>query len=86
MDEGRGSLCTAKKAKKKKIRKEKAEKPAEQGTSGDAEATPSAGKKSKLAKNLKAYVLFVGNIPYQVTKEDIEKHFLRTGTLFQFCL
>lgn len=81
-DEAIGTLRTAK-AKKKKIRKDKAAKPDEQGMSGDAQTTPSDSKKSKLAKNLKAYVLFVGNIPYHVTKEDIEKHFLRTGMLFR---
>lgn len=37
------------------------------------------GKQSKLAKNRKAYVIFVGNLPYHASKEDIEKHFIRTG-------
>lgn len=77
-DEAIGALRTAK-AKKRKIRKEKTEKPDSQDAPGDSQETSSASKKSKLAKNVKAYVLFVGNIPYQVTKEDIEKHFLRTG-------
>lgn len=50
------------------------------------------GKQSKLAKNRKAYVIFVGNLPYHTSKEDIEKHFIRTGIdisplaiLFTFC-
>lgn len=79
-DAAAGTLCTAK-VKKTRIRKHKAEKPDVEGMSGDAQETPSASKKSKLAKNLKAYVLFVGNIPYNVMKEDIEKHFVRTGRL-----
>lgn len=50
------------------------------------------GKQSKLAKNRKAYVIFVGNLPYHASKEDVEKHFIRTGIdfcpledLFKFC-
>lgn len=30
----------------------------------------------------KAYVVFVGNLPYAVTKEQLEEHFRKTGKVF----
>ena len=31
----------------------------------------------------KAYVVFVGNLPFEVTKEQLEEHFRKTGKLYR---
>ena len=36
-------------------------------------------KKNSKAPKKKQYVLFVGNLPYSVTKEDVVQHFNSTG-------
>ena len=58
---------------------------------GGAASQPAEVQSEKMVRKRKKkyYVLFVGNLPYDVTKEDLQEHFKRTGTMkpvLAFCV
>ena len=95
-DAGDGSITIApsslKKKKNKKVKPAQsndlpagAEEATEDGEANNAAAKPNKRKKQKF----KGYCLFVGNLSYETTKEDLLKHFsvsfiIRKVTIFHF--
>lgn len=53
-------------------------------TEPQSEESPTTPSPSKLLPQ--KYVLFVGNLPYSVTKEQLEEHFRKTGGCDRKCL
>ena len=48
-------------------------------TTGDAEANEESGKRKK--QKFQGYTLFIGNLSYDTTKEDVLRHFAKCGTI-----
>lgn len=48
-------------------------------TTGDAEANEESGKRKK--QKFQGYTLFIGNLSYDTTKEDILRHFAKCGPI-----
>lgn len=72
---GDGSTSTPKPKKKKaKPKAEQSEAPASEEAS-DGAAAPSTVKPKRKKQKFKGYSLFVGNLSYETTKEDLLKHF-----------
>ncbi|KAK3607787.1 hypothetical protein CHS0354_031286 [Potamilus streckersoni] len=63
---------------KRTEKERKRKKPVKNGTLADKE-TEKDGKSEPNEFLPKRYVLFVGNLPYDVTKEQLEEHFRKTG-------
>lgn len=78
-----GSKTPKKKTKEKKASPSKAKTPSPKAKKSTSDTSNNVSPDKNFSVDnkpvKKAYVVFVGNLPYNVTKEQLEEHFRKTG-------
>ena len=76
---GDGGKASPKKKKKQKKTLEEGE--AAAGSDGDEAAEVDTSNPKRKKQKFQGYTLFIGNLSYDTTKEDIQNHFSKCGTI-----